>query len=158
VDKGIACKSVGGEGGQSEEEIADAIIKVCGGTRIGLYSERQLARKIRDESAYIPQLADATCPAVVKEYISKRLVYRVLWESGLTGLERRVCVLLLDGFSREAAARHLGITGQRVGHLLLRIRALIEARPRYDPYFGLHEVYWAEVNRHIYRKPRLEWE
>ena len=144
--------------GLTEEEIADGIIRDCGGAKIGLYSERQLARKMRDESTRLSHIAEAEFPTIASAFLFERLVIRVLWESGLSALERKVCGMLLSGYTRSEIARRLGMSKQRVGYLFLRIRAAIEARPRYDPYFGLYEVYWAEVNRYIYRKPRLVWD
>ena len=140
-----------------EEEIADAIIERCGGARAGIYSERQMMRKMRDERSHLPKVAEIAHQPIVAEYILEKLTDRLLRESGLSRLERRMCILLLEGYSRLQAAGMLGISRQRGQQLFLRIRAVIEARPRRDPYHGLYEVYWQEVNRHVYRKPRLEW-
>lgn len=139
------------------EARADLLIRKCGGASIGLYSEKQLARKIRDEDARLPVVREWDALPTLADHLFRRLAGRIVREFGLTRLESRVCRLLLDGNSPSDAAGILGMSRQRFARLLLRVRAAVEKRLRRDRYYGLHEVYWQEVNRYIYRKPRLHW-
>ncbi|MDO8682389.1 MAG: hypothetical protein Q7N50_02770 [Armatimonadota bacterium] len=138
----------------SLEDAADGMLADCefmpGDTQ--LFTERQLIRKIKRDIARAPAAEPEGIPNEVAEYLIDRHISLLLKNARLTKFQRRVYSLYLRGGSPSEIARESGISRQRVANAILTARQEVSARR--NKYAGLHEVYWKEVRRHIYRKPR----
>ena len=141
-------------GNAEVEAIADELIGrnsfMSDGTRI--LTERQLMRKIKDEFRCLPEVPLDGLPPDAIEYVIERHIALLLKNIKLTGFQREAYVLHLQGWAASDIAAHVGISRQRVNDAILFARR--ETLRVRDKYAGLHEVYWREVHRYIYRKPR----
>ena len=141
-------------GNAEVEAMADELLSrnhfTSDGTRI--FTERQLMRKIRDEFGWVPEAPLDGLPPEAIEYLIERHIALLLKNIKLTRFQREAYVLHLQGWAASDIAAHIGISRQRVDDAILFARG--ETLRVRDKYAGLHEVYWREVHRHIYRKPR----
>jgi hypothetical protein len=123
---------------------------------VRIYSERDLVRKIKKEMQRLPNVGPDDLPDEVTEYLIDRHIESVIRGVALSGLQTSVYTMHLRGFTVNDIARQLRVSRQRVSSVILQVKRAVAAR-RNDKYAGLYEVYWREVNRYIYRKPRLDW-
>jgi len=144
--------------GEEREAAADSLIKSSGGAKIGIYTEKQLTRKLRDEDKKLPVVSEAQVPPSLAAYLYEKSAAGLLRNSGLNELDLIACRLMLLEYDFCDIAKRLGIHRNRVFRLRNRLKKILKAQRNLDRYYGLWEVYWQEVNRHIYRKPRLVWD
>ena len=145
----------GAEDGAAElESLADAELSAHGFMlgEVRLFTERRLLRKMTRDYSRAPDLHDDDLPGQVLDYLIDRRISQVTRGAGLTGLQRTVYGLHLRGLSVTQITEEVGLSRQRVSIAILMARDQI--RKTRDPYEGLQEVYWREVRRPIYRKPR----
>ncbi len=140
------------------ELAADILIGLCGGSSIGVYTEKQLSRKIRDEDKQIPNVPEEQAPSSVGAYIFERSALQFIRSARLNRTESIACAMMFAGFKLCDIAGRLHIHRNKVARIKKRLRSALISLQYLDQYYGLWEVYWQEVNRHIYRKPRMEWD
>ena len=136
------------------EEAADRIITELGDSRQRIYSERQLARKIRLEEARMSEVEETSLPPLAVDYIIHEQARLLISAAKLNKLQGAVLILVLEGFSVIDISCKFSIPCCLVERELRRARNRIK-RAR-SPYDGLYEVYWSEVHRYVYRKPRAD--
>jgi DNA-directed RNA polymerase specialized sigma24 family protein len=120
---------------------------------IRTYSESQLFRKIRDEKQRWPVVDEDTPSEQMCRHVRIRHLAALMKAAKLTPVQRKAFILCLNGASVRDLANILRISGPRVYRLLSVMRRKL-SNARTDRYYGLHEVYWQEVRRYVYRKPR----
>ena len=119
---------------------------------VRLFTQRRLERKIRNELRRLPHAGQETLPAVVCEYILERHIRLLLEGIDLSGLQRSTYALYVWGLRPSEIAGRLGVSPRRAARAIVAAgRAIGAGRFRYA---GLYEVYWSEVHRCVYRKPR----
>jgi len=133
-----------------EQEADRLLTELVDGTRP--YTERQLARKIRLEESRLPETDETAVPQVVVDYLLKRQAELLASSARLSRLQAAALALALQGLSARQIAVRIRIPYGMVRRALRAARRRIASRP--SPYDGLYEVYWSEVNRYIYRKPK----
>jgi hypothetical protein len=121
-----------------------------------LFTEAGLQRKIRSDARRSQEICVDDIPSEILDYLFDQWIASQLSGCRLTRLQRVVYELHLRGLSIMEIANQ---TGQSRRHVPTTLRiAREQARKRQpDKYDGLQEVYWQEVRRHIYRKPRHGW-
>jgi hypothetical protein len=136
------------------EGLADAELSAHGFMlgKVKLFTEKRLLRKITREENRAPDVSDDDLPNEVLEYLIERRVSQVIRGAGLTRLQRTVYGLYLRGLTVTQITDKIGLSRQRVSIAVLMARDKV--RKTRDPHEGLQEVYWSEVRRPIYRKPR----
>ena len=136
------------------EAQADQILSAHGSELDGarLFSEKRLLRKMRRELDYRPHVAEDDPPEEVIGYLIERHISQALQVTGLTRLQLKVYELFLRGVSISEITRRLKLSPQRIRMALQTARS--HARKTRGKYDGLYEVYWSEVRRYVYRKPR----
>jgi DNA-binding CsgD family transcriptional regulator len=135
---------------QQLEEEADGILEGLDGS-MRVYSEKQLARKIRLEECRMPVVGETDLPAEVADYLLACQLRHMIETARLTRLQGAVMGCVLMGWSAEEIASRFGIALQKVKRALKAARRRIAQRGSH--YDGLYEVYWSEVHRYVYRKP-----
>ncbi|MDO8585572.1 MAG: hypothetical protein Q7T82_00880 [Armatimonadota bacterium] len=121
---------------------------------IRLFTERKLLRKILREAEWAPRTAEDGLPDEVFDYLIERHMSHIK-AAGLTRLQLRIYELFLRGMAVTEIASRLRLSRQRVSKAIQAARS--EALKRRSKYEGLQEVYWREVRRYVYRKPRHGW-
>lgn len=125
----------------------------CGSSkRPEVYSEEQLNRKIRLEQRRMPVVSEDTPPDNFCHYVGARHVSLLMRNAKLSPLERKVFMLSLYGASLSQMANAAGVSRASISRTTAVIKRKLRSAVN-DKYHGLHEVYWSEVRRHIYRKP-----
>lgn len=145
----------GGRGyAEFEPEEAEADELLAGETLDGIrvLTERQLLRKIREEISRLPEARVDQLSAQVVDYIMSRREEQLLCRVKLSRPQREAFCLSLRGHAPSDISKRVGISRPRVVVALFDASQQIK-RSR-DKYEGLWEVYWSEVHRHVYRKPR----
>lgn len=117
-----------------------------------VYAENQLDRKMRRERSKLPVLSEDTPSDEFCRCVGRQHVSALLRTAKLTPLERKVFMLGLHGASLSQTANLLGISRQRMCYTAACLKKKMQIAAR-DKYYGLHEVYWREVRRYVYRKP-----
>lgn len=134
------------------EEVADRLLAETHGPGRRAYTERQLARKIRLEDRRMIEVEETSLPTVVVDYILREHARLLVSSAVLSKLQAAVLTLSIRGLRPIDIAAEFGVPYWLVD------RALRQARARLmdgsSPYEGLYEVYWSEVHRYIYRRPR----
>jgi len=140
------------------EDLANAELSAHGFAlgNVRLFTETGLQVKIRREARRFPEICVDDIPSEILEYLFDRWIARHLSGCRLTRLQRAVYELHLRGLSITEIAEQMGQSRQCVQTTLLIAQEQRRQR-RPDKYDGLQEVYWQEVRRHIYRKPRRGW-
>jgi DNA-directed RNA polymerase specialized sigma24 family protein len=121
-----------------------------------LFTEKGLQRKAWREARQWPEICADDIPEQVLEYLFDQWVAQQLSGCRLTRPQRAVYELHLRGLSIAEIAAGTGQNRQQVSTMILLARKQARKR-RPSNYDGLQEVYWQEVRRHIYRKPRHGW-
>lgn len=129
------------------------VVQRHSGRSIRVYSEKQLDRKMRDEHARLPVVSEDAPSDRLCRSIELRYLAFVARTAKLSPIERKVFILGVNRASLRQIAAILGISRQRAAGLLFKVKCKL-ARVKRSKYYGLHEVYWQEVRRNIYRKPR----
>ena len=119
---------------------------------VRLFTERQLARRIKREALLFSRTYGGGLPAAVCEFILEKHINLLLENVSLNRLQRRAYTLYLRGLPEPAIARRLRVSRTRAMTLILKASRKI-GQTKFK-YAGLYEVYLSEVNRYIYRKPR----
>jgi CRP-like cAMP-binding protein len=136
---------------ESFEEAADSIIsRNMENTRI--YTEKALARKIRLEQKHMLDFDDTALPESAAHYILKSHIRLTVSSAGLTKFQSAVTTLAMMGWSPRDIADHFELPY----HKIIRALRIAQRKIKHgtSPYHGLWEVYWSEVRRRGYRKPR----
>ena len=132
------------------EEAADAFLKEAL-QGVNVYTERQLARKIRLENARLPEVEETTMPPRTADYLVRQQLKLMVESARLTKPQAALLALVVEGWRLIDISEHYAIPYEDV---LRRFRIVCwKIKKGGSPYDGLYEVYWREVNRHIYRKP-----
>ena len=142
----------------SLQKAADELLAKEGFTLgdIPLLTERGLFRKIRREINRAPVLAEDALPEQVCEYLIERYIRQLGKDKKLTRMQLKVYELFLRRLPLSDIAQRVGLTRQRVRHALQTARNHADnAQGKCD---GLQQIYWREVRRYVYRKPRHAWE
>ena len=123
---------------------------------IPLLTERGLLRKMRREMDRAPVLPEDALSEQECEYLIERYIRQLGKDKKLTRMQLRVYELFLRRLPLSDIAQRLGLTRQRVRHALQTARSHEDNKQgKYD---GLQQIYWREVRRYVYRKPRHAWE
>ena len=117
-----------------------------------LYTQKGLLQKITRELRRLPEAEPDGLSARASEFLMGRFIQSRLDSAGLSGARRSVYALRLRGLTISEIAALTGLSRQCV----LNTTSLAKRKDRRssDRYAGLHEVYWREVRRYVYRKPR----
>ncbi|MEN6371123.1 MAG: LuxR C-terminal-related transcriptional regulator [Armatimonadota bacterium] len=135
---------------QMLEEAADELLREAAGGRKRVYTEKQLARKIRLESKRIPDAGECCLPTEALDYLLRKQIKLMIDCSRLSKLQAAVLFMILEGYSLTEIAQNYDISYDSVRRALRIARNKLSRRS--SPYDGLYEVYWSEVHRYIYRK------
>lgn len=161
VERGVSIGTVTRTGAEAEEmgnaqaeAMADDLLGRNRFTsdRTRIFTELQLMRKIKDEFHLLPEAPLDGLPPEAIEYLIERHIALLLKNIKLTRFQREAYGLHLQGWAASDIAGHIGISRQCVNDAILFARG--ETLRVRDKYAGLYEVYWREVHRYIYRKPR----
>jgi DNA-binding CsgD family transcriptional regulator len=138
------------------EEVADSLLIAIGATgrRSGIYTARQLRRRIYKEHAHLPMISEVGMPPEVVDYLFYRQIEELIDTAGLTVREEIVFRLYLCGFSRSQTAAAIKRSRWTAARLLGQARAKLQAAYAEGRYAGWYEVYLSEVNRPAYRRKR----
>jgi hypothetical protein len=123
---------------------------------IRLFSETRLQHKARREAGRFREVLVDDIPDEVVEHLFEQWIARQLSQCKLTRFQRAVYEMNLRGLSVAEIAGQVGQSRQRISAILSDTRHTVRNRPR-DKYDGLEQVYWQEVRRYVYRKPRHPW-
>ncbi|MEN6521256.1 MAG: sigma factor-like helix-turn-helix DNA-binding protein [Armatimonadota bacterium] len=132
------------------EEAADEMLREEAGGRKRVYTEKQLARKIRLESKRIPDAGECCLPAEALDYLLRKQISLMIDCSRLSKLQAAVLFMVSEGYSLTEIAKDFDISYDSVRRALRTARSRLSRNN--SPYDGLYEVYWSEVHRYIYRK------
>lgn len=131
------------------EEVADELL-LQDGSDVRVYTERQLARKMRLEKDRLQDVEETAIPVEAADYLVRRQVELMTESGGLTKLQSAVLAHVIDGWQLIDIARHYGMGLDR---LKRQYRIALERIERGgSPWDGLYEVYWREVHRYVYRR------
>lgn len=133
------------------EETADSLVaKETQYARI--YSEKALARKIRLERSRTLDFDETALPDSAAHYILKSHIKIAISSAPLTKFQSAVIALEMMGWSAKDISERFRLPYHKI------IRTIRIARRKISrgvsPYDGLWEVYWSEVRRRGYRRPR----
>jgi DNA-binding NarL/FixJ family response regulator len=131
------------------EEIADDLI---GGVEKGprVYTERQLARKIRLEDARMSRIDETAMPDRAADYLLRKQLQQEALSARLTKAQAALLALVIEGWSAADISQRFGMSYDNVRRRLRLLKKRLESGG--SPYDGLYEVYWREVHRYVYRK------
>lgn len=133
------------------EEAADILLReAADDERKRVYTERQMARKMRLESKRILEAGECCLPTEVTDYLLKKQIRLMIDCSRLSKLQAAVLCLTVEGHSLGEIAGNFEIPYDSVQRALRVARRKLSRNN--SPYDGLYEVYWSEVHRYIYRK------
>jgi DNA-binding CsgD family transcriptional regulator len=138
------------------EDAADALLDAAGvvGRAGGIYTEKQLTRKIHEERARLPRIDESEIPPEVVDYLFERQMEELIDASRLSTRQEIVLRLNLCGLDRAEIAAALRCRYQTVVDLLRQARRKLQATYAEGRYAGWYEVYLSEVNRPAYRRRR----
>jgi hypothetical protein len=123
---------------------------------IRLFREIRLQHKAQREAKQSREVLVDDIPNEVLEHLFEQWIARQLSQCKLTRFQRAVYEMNLRGLSVAEIAAQVGQSRQRISAILSDTRHTVRNRPC-DKYDGLEQVYWQEVRRYIYRKPRYAW-
>jgi hypothetical protein len=119
---------------------------------IRVLTERQLLRKIREEISRLPEARLDQLSAQVVDYMMQQHERQLLGCVKLSQSQKEAFCLSLRGLNPSDISRRVGVSRTRVVVALFDATQQIKRSP--DKYEGLWEVYYSEVHRNVYRKPR----
>jgi len=133
---------------------ADELLKRLGllGKRNGIYTERQLERKIRQERERWPEADEFSVSDEVRRYLLERQVEDLIIVSNLTPMQEIAFRLYAQGLGLRSIQATLGIKHQVIAAHLRRGLRKVRAAYKQGRYAGWYEVYLSEVNRPVYRR------
>ena len=136
------------------EAAADALLEAAGAFRrgSGIYTERQLTRKIRQERDRLPRIDETSLPPDLVSYLVERQMDELIDASRLSTRQEIILRLHLCGFDCGEIAASLKCRHQSVVVLLRDARRKLQATYAEGRYAGWYEVYLSEVNRPAYRR------
>ncbi len=133
------------------EEIADSFLSPQS-KDVRIYTEQALARKIRQERRRMQDFDETAIPESAAAYILKRQIELTIASAGLTRFQAAVMTMAMMGWNATDIAARFGLPYHKILRALRISRRKIKKGS--SPYYGLWEVYWSEVMRRGYRKPR----
>ncbi len=132
-----------------EDETADQLLMdESDGTRV--YTERQLARKIRLEDRRIPEMDETAIPKLAADYLVRKQLAQMAHSATLSKAQAALLALAVEGWSPVDISRRFDIPYDEVLRRLRIIRKRLQSGG--SPWDGLYEVYWQEVHRYVYRR------
>lgn len=143
-------------GGDSDRELeaeGDCLLKSAGalGRHTGIYTAKQLRRKVREELRRMHSLEEGgVCPDVI-EYLAQARLEDLIAASRLTAVQESVLRLRAVGLSCRDIAVATGVRHEVLAGHLRQARSKVRAAIRQGRYAGWYEVYVSEVNRPAYR-------
>lgn len=148
-----ACRGEFRPGAIDLESAADELLFNCNciGRAHGIYTQKQLDRKIRDEEARLPNLDKAGISSELVEYLCERQIDELIDTANLSSVQEIIYRLDVAGLSLITISATLEIKHQTIEVHLRRARRKVRAAYRQGRYAGWYEVYLSEVNRPAYR-------
>ena len=141
-------------GGEMDmEEAADALLESAGaiGREHGIYTDRQLFRKMRDEHERIPAIDEHAVSPDVENYLFDMQLEELIDLANLTPLQEICLRLRAGGLSLTKIAKFLGINGNTMAAHLRIAQRRVRSASREGKYAGWYEVYLSEIRRAGYR-------
>jgi len=133
------------------EETADLL--TVGKTQSArIYTEKALTRKIRLERSRQFDFDETALPDSAAHYILKSHIKIAISSAHLTKFQSAVVALEMMGWSAADISEHFNLPYYKITRAIRIARRKI--RRGSSPYDGLWEVYWSEVRRRGYRRPR----
>ena len=137
------------EGILSMEDAADAMLAAHGalGRKNGIYTQRQLDRKIRNESARLETMKEGGVDDNTADYLAASQIDDLVEVSNLTAFQEICYRMYLAGFNQTDIAVLLGIRRQTISKRLAAARSKVMKAYCEGRYAGWYEVYLSEVRR-----------
>ncbi|MCE5313897.1 MAG: hypothetical protein ABFD49_07775 [Armatimonadota bacterium] len=139
------------QGAIGMEEVGDIILANTGGfgRDAGVYTERQLDRKIRNERTRLSKsdIREEGISTDVTGYLFERHLDDLIDVSGLTAIQEICFRMCAAGLRRNNVADTLGLSPARTTYALRVAKRKIRRALGEGRYAGWYEVYLSEVNR-----------
>lgn len=131
------------------EAAADALLASAGalGKEHGIYTDRQLSRKMRDENARIPALDESAVSQEVSEYVLESKLEDLIDLANLSPLQEICLRLHVAGLSLREIAKSIDVNVQSMAAHLRVARRKIRPVCKEGKYAGWYEVYLSEIRR-----------
>lgn len=131
------------------ETTADILLQGAGvlGRPDGIYTQKQIIRKIRNEQQHMPRLDECELPPEMASYIFQRQIDDLIDAANLTQVQEIIYRLFTGGLKCAEIARTLKIRRQIVFAHLKSARGKIKAAYKDGIYAGWLEVYLGEIRR-----------
>ena len=131
------------------EEAADKILASAGaiGKENGIYTNRQLSRKIRNEYSRLPEIDEGSVSSDFLEYISEKQLEEVIDVAALSAMQEICFRLHIAGLSLKEIAKSLDVHTATMASSLRLAKRKVKHACEQGKYAGWYEVYLSEIRR-----------